>query len=187
MPELKIEHRLKRKDSSNNDKIIHDGSPFVNNNNSPFKHPKIWKLKQYVVFVNECLNKTKESKSTGEKIDYPNKFDLIKRSKFGKPYFNRSFTSSKAIENVLLFIFESKHLTKAEIASLLSSKLTFKIFDIMFSWSKHKNFNSLLVNEESYLKQTVKTLTTCLFYYNLHLPSVVKYIRPRIHKRISRL
>ena len=37
MPELKIKNRLKRKDSSNNDKIIHDDSPFVNNNNSPFK------------------------------------------------------------------------------------------------------------------------------------------------------
>ena len=78
MPELKIKNRLKRKDSSNNDKIIHDDSPFVNNNNSPFKDTTIGKLKKYVVFRNDCLNKTNESKRKGDNIDYPNKFDLIK-------------------------------------------------------------------------------------------------------------
>ena len=33
--------------------------------------------------MNDCLKERKESKSTGEKIDYPNKFNLIKQSKFG--------------------------------------------------------------------------------------------------------
>ena len=54
----------------------------------------------------------------------------------------------------------------------------------MFTWSKDKNFNSLLENKERHSKQTkveyerVKTLTTCLFYYNLHLPSVIRYLGP---------
>ena len=106
MPELIIKNRLKRKDSSNNDEIIHDDSPFINNNNSPFKDHKIGKLKKYTVFMNERLNETKISKSTGEKINYPNEFDLIKRSKFDKPDLNHSFTSVKAIEHIILFIFE---------------------------------------------------------------------------------
>ena len=62
--------------------------------------------------MNDCLKETKVSKSTGEKIDYPNKVDLIKQSNFGKPDLNHSFTSGKAIGHILLFIFESKYLTK---------------------------------------------------------------------------
>ena len=83
--------------------------------------------------MNDCLIETKESKSTGEKTDYPNKFDLIKQSKFGKPDLNHSFTSGKAIEHILLFIFESKYLIKKEIAYLLLSNPTFDIFYNMFT------------------------------------------------------
>ena len=46
------------------------------------------------------------------KIDYPNKFDLIKRSTFGKPDLNHSFTSGETIKHILLFMFELKYLTK---------------------------------------------------------------------------
>ena len=62
--------------------------------------------------MNDCFKETKRSKSKGEKFDYPNKFDLTKQSKFGKPDLNHSFTSGKAIEHILLFIFESEYLTK---------------------------------------------------------------------------
>ena len=63
----KIENRLKRKYSLNNDKIIVN-SPFANsNNNSPLKDPKIGKLKKYATFMNNYLNETKKSKITGEK------------------------------------------------------------------------------------------------------------------------
>ena len=143
----------KKKDSSNNDEIIHDDSPFVNNNNSPFRNPKIVKLKKYTVFMNDFLNETMKSKSTGEKINYPNTFDLIKRSKFGKPDLNHSFTSRKVIEHIILFNFESRYLTKREIASLLLSNLIFEIFHNMLLWSKYKYFNSLLINEERHVNQ----------------------------------
>ena len=152
MPELKIKNRLKK--VPNNDKIIQDNLPFVKNNISPLKDSKIGKLKKYEVFVNDYLNETKESKSTGEKINYPNKFDLIKQSKFGKLDLNHSFTSGKAIEHILLFIFKSKYLTKVENKSLLSSNPTFKIFHNMLLWSKRNNFDSLLITEKRHFKQT---------------------------------
>ena len=71
-------------------------------------------------------------------MDYPNKFDLIKRSTFGKPDLNYSFTSGEPIKHILLFIFELKYLTKGEIISILLSNPPFKIFNIMLSWSKDK-------------------------------------------------
>ena len=70
------------------------------------------------------------------------------------------------------------------MASLLLSNPTCKIFYNMLLWSKHKDFNSLLVNEERHLNQTevdherVKTLTAFLFHYNFHLPSVIRYLGP---------
>ena len=78
LPELKFENRLKRKVSSNIVEVVNDDSPIVNNNSSPIKNPKVGKLKKYAVFTNDCLNETTESKSTGEKNDYPNKFDLTR-------------------------------------------------------------------------------------------------------------
>ena len=54
----------------------------------------------------------------------------------------------------------------------------------MFTWSKDKNFDSLLESKERHSKQTeveyerVNTLTASLFYYNLHLPSVNRYLGP---------
>ena len=54
----------------------------------------------------------------------------------------------------------------------------------MLTWSNDKDFNSLLENKERHSKQTkveyerVKTLTACLFHYNLLLPSVIRYLGP---------
>ena len=101
--------------------------------------------------MNDCLNEIKESKSTDEKIDYLNKYVLIKQSRFGNPYLNHSFTSRKSIEHILLFIFQFKYLSQADITSLLSFKPTFKSFNNIYQYPKI-NFNSLLANEERHIK-----------------------------------
>ena len=89
MPELKNWKQVKRKVSSNIDEVIYDNLPIVNNNSSPLKIPKAGKLKKYAVFMNDCLKETKKSKSTGEKIDHPNKFDLIKKIEIWQARFKR--------------------------------------------------------------------------------------------------
>ena len=128
-------------------------------------------------------------------IDYKGKpfstIQLLCSSPFDQPSMNHSFTSEKCFDHILFHLQESNMLTTYDIVQTVSSHPSYPNFNNTKCWSKTIEFSSLLTPITSYKTQKIieesreQLHVTCLFFYKLHLPSVVRYLR-RNHTGVYR-
>ena len=105
----------------------------------------------------------------------------MKKSKFGKPSLNHTFTSEG--KHILIFLFKGGCLLKQDKTNLLITHPLFKHFDTMLNWSNKINFIDIkepikdYANQKSINTIRVQKMLVAVFWYNLDIPTVIRFLR----------
>jgi hypothetical protein len=120
-------------------------------------------------------------KINGTSTTYPTKGELICKG-FGRPSLNHSFTREKHFTDVLIHIFKSAYLDPDSEHNL---RRCHPLFDhlkkVIYTLKKH-DFSTLTKYNKNYASQTeipvsrVKNFLAAAIHYDLHIPSVYRYI-----------
>ena len=139
--------------------------------------------KQFANYAEFMQHKTAEAaKDKGKNPVYPTKAQLIKNTRFGKPDGNHSYTTEKVFDHTLLHVLKSGFLEDADTKALKNVRVDFEVLVDMLEWSKDVNFETLKLGSDRYRTQEEITstrkqlLAACLLHYDLHIPSVIRYL-----------
>ena len=70
------------------------------------------------------------------KINLISKYEIMKKSKFGRSSLDHTFTSEATFEHILIFILKGEYLTSQDKKSLFNTHPLFKHFNNTLEWSK---------------------------------------------------
>ena len=106
----------------------------------------------------------------------------MKKSKFGKPSLNHTFTSEATFEHIVIFLLKGGYLLKQDKTNLLITHPLFKHFDTMLNWSNKINFIDIkepikdYANQKSINTIRVQKILAAVLWYNLDIPTVIRFL-----------
>ena len=141
------------------------------------------KVQKYNNYAEYMTNKTAEAaKDEGKKVFYPTKAQLIKKNWFGKPDRNHSYNGEKVFEHTLVHLLKSGFCGEDLVKNLRLVRPNFNVVINILAWSKNIPFETLKLEGTRYQTQKKlsierqRLLTACLLHYDLHVPSVIRYL-----------
>ena len=110
------------------------------------------------------------------------RYDIMKKSRFGKPSLNHTFTSEATFEHTLVFLLKSGYLSSKNKTTLLEIHPLFKHLSDTLNWSTHIDFMDLRYPIKNYQDQKiinnirVKKMLAAVCFYDLDIPTVIRFL-----------
>ena len=112
----------------------------------------------------------------------PCKHQVLKNTKFGKPYLNHSFKSEAMFEHIIIFLLKSKYLSDQEEVKLSECHPLFSHLNKMLKWSSNIDFSDINQPIKDYHLQTsidqtrVKKMLAGVLHYELDIPIFIRFL-----------
>ena len=114
---------------------------------------------------------------------YPiSKYEIMKKSKFGRPSLDHTFTSQATFEHILIFLLKGEYLPNQDKKSLFNTHPLFKHFNNILEWSRNIEFMDLknpikdYANQNSINTTRIQKMLAAVFWYNLDIPTVIRFL-----------
>ena len=110
------------------------------------------------------------------------RYDIMKKSRFGKPSLNHTFTSEATFEHTLVFLLKSGYLPSQDETTLLETHPLFKHLSNILKWSTRIEFMDLRYPIKNYQDQKtinvtrVQKMLAAVCFYNLDIPTVIRFL-----------
>ena len=106
----------------------------------------------------------------------------MKKSKFGRPSLDHTFTSQATFEHILIFLLKGEYLPNRDKKSLFNTHPLFRHFNNILEWSRNIKFMDLknpikdYANQNSINTTRIKKMLAAVFWYNLDIPTVIRFL-----------
>ena len=153
-----------------------DIKPVTNSNQTPIKTNEIAHPKTF----GEHLRKAAKIQNNGKITNisnqyspkYPSTAELIKTTKFGKPNARYSFTREASFDDILIILIKSGMLDVEGSDILFEVHPLYRQLFKLYTTTKNLDFSGLKTGEND----SIKLRTAMAFHYDLHLPSMIRYL-----------